>query len=554
MTHIHTTVTTGNTTRPLESKRTDTPVVTTLASLTSQGQALNEAAIPHSSPLTAMQSPLLRRIARGLSWQTAFALLGRIGTFSVALIQARLLGKAGYGELGMALSTLSLYSIIASAAGGQTCTKFIAQDRELAKLRAERITGLSALLAAALAVFTSAAIVLSSDWVARNAIGSEKLSILLKLAGAAIALQSLAGIASGILLGLQAFKEDAVLRTVQIASWIPLTALLSARFGVKGAMLAYTLSYGIGLFFYIGVTTKVCRANGFMPRLEGSWTEAGVLLSYSLPMILHGMICVPTIWVTNTFLVKHPNGFSELGAYSAATQFRAIVVQMPLLIQAVVWPTMAELHGNNSKDKLRRLYQNSFEVIWALAVCASLPTIAFRDKILSAFGNSFTGDSSLICLVMTTATLSVLAGFTGSALQVLGKTWVALYANIIYSVIVVVLARNFAHDSGATGLALAFVIGTLVQVFSLTAVLGISAPYMFRSFHLVLATITVCFCAAMQLGPSAVRGGTAANLTMLFVLCTAAFSTALYGQISRALQKAGHGKNAHSSDSRLLPS
>jgi O-antigen/teichoic acid export membrane protein len=426
-------------------------------------------------------------------------LVGRAGTFAIAVIQARLLGKSGYGELGIVLSTLTLFSLFSSAAGGQTCTKCIAESRHSNAMSAERIAGLSIATTAALSGLIVIAIFVWGKYLAVQALMRVDLAPLLWLAGISLAFQALTGTISGILLGLHEFRRDGILRLAQIAAWLPLTAWLTGQRGTFGAMLAYTLSQGIGLAVYGAYTARVCRRKKFAIRFSGMWAESGVLLRFSLPMMLHGLLCIPTVWLCNVILARQPGGYAALGGYTAATQFRTIVIQIPMLIQGVVWPVMAEQYGKRKMKSFVNLYQSSFEVLWALGLLAALPMIAFGGNIMRLFGRSFEADQQIMVLVMSITCLSLLSSFAGIALQITNNTWRALYANIAYSVVSIVCALIWIPWYGARGLATAFIMSTAVQLGVLLLLVWLMVPELHRLTNFGLAGISVALCWAMQL-------------------------------------------------------
>jgi len=449
---------------------------------------------------------LMLRLIYGFSWQTAMNLVGRAATFSIAILQARVLGKAGYGELGMVLSTLTVFGLVSSAAGGQTCTKFIAQFHQADALRAGRIAALSLILTLCFSLLATAAVFLSAPVVAVQTLGSSSFVPLLWLAGIAIAFQAGTGTISGILLGLQEFRADSLLRLVQVGCWLPLTAWLSLRWGVFGAMLAYTLSHLGGLIVYVAASARILKQRGFRLQFIGFLSEWGVVFQYSLPMMLHGLLCVPTVWICNAMLARQPGGHAALGGYTAAVQIRTIVLQLPMQLQGVVWPAMAELYGSGQFARFGRLFQSTYQVLWALGLLAALPIVAFGKALLAIFGRAFAADQGVMALVMATAALSLLSGFAGAGLQIADKTWIALYANIAYSMLSITSAYFLTPEYGAVGLGWAFVISTSVQSALLLLLIQLKFPHLHSSRNYWLALISPVFCLAIAFGPQSPFG------------------------------------------------
>ena len=233
------------------------------------------------------------RLMHAFSWQMATSLVGRVGTFAVAVMQARTLGKAGYGELGMVLSTLTLFNLFSNASGSETCTKFMAENLKVNPERAERIVALSLSTTLAMCSAAMLAVYLLGPVMAAKAINAPELARLFWLAGLAMGFQALTGSAAGILLGLRDFRLEGILRLAQIAAWVPLTVWLSPQLGTYGAMLAYTVSHGVGLVAFAAAAVVRCSQEGFTPRFRGMCAESRLLLHFSLPMMLNSLLFAP---------------------------------------------------------------------------------------------------------------------------------------------------------------------------------------------------------------------------------------------------------------------
>jgi O-antigen/teichoic acid export membrane protein len=450
---------------------------------------------------------LAARLMHAFSWQMAASLVGRVGTFAIAIFQARILGKAGYGELGMVLSTLTLFGLFANAAGGDTCTKFIAEHKQQRPERAERIVALSltaSMIACALALL---AILVWSHSLADWALHAPAVAPMLRLAGVAVGFQCLSGLASGILFGLKEFRMEGILRLVQIAVWLPLTVWLSPGWGVYGAMVAYTASHGVGFLALLVAAVRVCRREGFRPRFEGMWGEAGVLAHFSLPTLLNAGLAVPTAAICNALLAREPGGYAALGGYVAASQLRAIALQLPILIQGIVWPTLAELRSAGEMGQFGRLFQNTLELLWALGLLVALPVILFGPLIMGIFGRTFAADQQLLSLVMMGASLFLLSNSIGTALLVAGRTWSTVLASAAYGSASIVCAAALVPTYGAKGLAAAFVIGTLVQALVLLSRLRTTLPELHRWANFGLVALSGILCLVLQILPQGTSSG-----------------------------------------------
>ena len=86
---------------------------------------------------------LRRRFANGAFWSVAAAVVSQGMRFLAFVIIARILGKTGFGELGMIQHTVSMFGIFTGLGLGLTATKHVAEFRSTDPSRAGRIMTLS---------------------------------------------------------------------------------------------------------------------------------------------------------------------------------------------------------------------------------------------------------------------------------------------------------------------------------------------------------------------------------------------------------------------------
>lgn len=459
---------------------------------------------PKDAATTAM------RMVHGVSWQLVTMPISRLITFSIAVLQARLLGKAGYGQLGMALSTLTFFGLFATACAGNACTKFIAELRYTDPERAERICGLSLQVMLLLSVVVSFACYAMAPYIAANVLRSTLLIGLLRLCAAALILQTLEGTLTGICYGFQNFRAPSIIAALQVAVWLPLTYLLTPRLGVLGAMLAYTLSHAASAALLAMATIRQFRAANFSVRWRSAWMESDVLWRYSLPMMLHGLLCVPTVWITNTILARQANGYGQLGAYSAAFQFRTAVIQIPMIMQGVAMPFLCELAGARDLPKFGRLFENLLRINWAIGMTVAIGVSAFGRPLMQMFGREFRMDSAMVALVMAVAATSLLSALTGAALEALGMVWASLWANVLYAIASILLAWFLVPRLMGMGLALSFVASTFIQAFTLLFLLSRVTPSARLWPNTLLGALSIVLVSALAFSPTYVKAASIA--------------------------------------------
>src|SRR6516165_235420 len=91
-------------------------------------------------------SPLGYRLARGAVWSFVGAVVSRGCGLLSSILVARMLGKTGFGELGILQSSVGLFATFAGFGLGLTSTKYVAEFRLKDPARAGRVIGVSSIV------------------------------------------------------------------------------------------------------------------------------------------------------------------------------------------------------------------------------------------------------------------------------------------------------------------------------------------------------------------------------------------------------------------------
>jgi O-antigen/teichoic acid export membrane protein len=153
-----------------------------------------------------------------------------------SIIVARILGREGFGELGIIQSTIGMFGVFAGLGLGLTATKYIAEFRITDPQKAGRVIALSNVVAITSAGLLALGLVFSSSWLAKQTLAAPHLQGLLKIGSLLLLSSAVCGAQMGVLSGFEAFKAIAKVNLWSgIASFLfMVTGVVYA--GLKGAL------------------------------------------------------------------------------------------------------------------------------------------------------------------------------------------------------------------------------------------------------------------------------------------------------------------------------
>ena len=469
---------------------------------------------------------LTKRFARGVLWTLIGSVAARLFALATAVVTARLLGKAGFGELGMIQSTIGLLGTFAGFGLGLTTTKYVAELKEKDQPRAGRIIALSNAVALLTGGIMTLVCVIASPWLAQKTINAPQLAPELQIGAILLFTSALLGVQNGTLSGFQAFKALARINFNQGIISLPLALTMIYLWGLKGAVLSLIFSSMVGVLLSSRALARECGAAGIIVDFHKAWIEHRTLWAFSLPAVISGALASLAYWVANAILVNQPNGYAELGLFNAANQFRMLIMFLPNILGMVTIPLFSEIHGHNDREFFARAVNLNLRTIWSIALPCGFLVIGLSPWLISFFGPQFQEGRAVLSLMAGVATVYLAGGTVVQAIVGSGHMWTNFFLNLAWALVLLPAAAFFIPKMGAIGLAIA----NSLAYFFLTVLILIYATKKFgrvgtKHSLLLLFLNALMFLLALSIGKMASILITSLSLIMAVITGILAWQT-----------------------------
>ncbi len=405
-------------------------------------------------------SPIGYRLAKGVFWSMAGTVISRGLMLFASILVARILGKTGFGELGIIQSTVGMFGVFAGFGLGLTAIKHVAEFRINNPVRAGRIISLSLLVALITGGLMALGLLLSAPWLAMHTINAPHLSGVLRIGTLILFINALNGAQTGALSGFEVFKTIACINL--LVGLISFPILITGAYfgGVTGAVWALVINLGINWLLNHMALRKETRRYNILFSIRDCYKELPILWKFSFPSVLSEAIVVPVIWVCNTMIVNQPDGYKELGIFTASLVFHQILLFASNMLNA---PLLSIL-SNTGVTKNTRLETTNIISSWILGLFPSLLFLCFPEIINIFFGSQYQGHTlkaTFIIVVFYTSILTYRAGLL-RVLQSKSLLWWGLLNNLLWAVVLLSTAY-FLVKWGAIGLAASFAIAYIIN-------------------------------------------------------------------------------------------
>ena len=384
----------------------------------------------------------------------AGAVISRGLMLTATVLVARMLGKTVYGELGMVQSTVGMFGVLAGFGLGLTATKYVGEFRQSDPERAGRIIALSRVFSSVTGLILALALLALAPWVAQATIDAPHLAGALRIGALILFFSAINGAQTGALAGFEAFKAIAYVNLAVGLISFPLLVGGTYYGGLTGAVWALAINLGIHWVLNHLALRRQVRDHHVPLSLDGIRHELPVLWSFSLPATLTGVMVGPVNWVCAALLVNQPDGYNEMGVFSAANQWYIMLLFLPSLLGQVLLPVLSEQLGETdtgqSKKTLMFAIKMNALVVFPLVLLASIAA----PFIMNLYGKDFASGWPTLVVVLLTAGLLAIQTPVGQIIAASGKMWVAFAMNAGWAVTFIV-STILLLDLGSLGLAIA---------------------------------------------------------------------------------------------------
>jgi O-antigen/teichoic acid export membrane protein len=391
-------------------------------------------------------------------WSFAAAVVARGANVVVLMICARALAQIRFGELAIIQSTVGMFGPLAGLGLGMTTTKYLAEYRLKDPAKAGRILGLSLVTATLSGLLMTVSLILLAPVLAAKSLGSPQLAGSLIVGSGLLFLGVLEAVQTGALTGLEAFYRIAALSVWNGVLSLPLTAFLVYRYGINGAIAGMTMSLALTCLLNAIVLRQECRRLGLRTNLTRCYSEWPILVAFSLPSYLSGIIVAPTSWAANALLVNQREGYSQMALFSAADRFRFLLIFVPLAVSRISVPQFSRLRSEGNHHGYRKLFRLNllFGVLITAVpaiVCAGLST-----PLMAMYGSSFRQGAQVLAILALSAIPTILNTQLGFVLLSANRAWMRTSVDIVLAGLFLGIAWWAVPHWGASGLAWAFAV------------------------------------------------------------------------------------------------
>lgn len=405
------------------------------------------------------------RLAHGAFWSMTGAGMSQAMLLLTSIAVARILGKQQFGEFGIISNTMGMFSVFAGFGLGMTATKYVAEFRVREPARAGRIIALSSMVAMGTGALFAAVLLLVAPLLAAKTLAAPHLAGLLRLSAPFLFFGALGGAQTGALAGFEAFRTIARLNIITGLLSLPMLAGGVYCFGLAGGVIGLVVTTAVNCLLNTLALRREMKRMGIPLGYAGCAREKQVLVGFSMPAVLAGVLVNPVNWLCAAMLVNQPSGYGQMGLYNAANSWQKAILFLPGCLNAIALPMLSDYFGSEKLDHFRKALRYNIIINGGSALAAAAFISLASPFIMRSYGNGFIEGKFVLVILSFSTILMAVNSVAGSAIASTGRTWLGFMFNLLWGTALVSIAHFLIPLYGATGLALAMLFSYVLHSF-----------------------------------------------------------------------------------------
>jgi len=272
----------------------------------------------------------------------------------------------------------------------------------------------------------------------------------------------------GVLSGLEAFRKISHLSVIRAIITIVLLPLGLVYFKLPG-LIGGMAFIAFLMWLYSGRVMRLeTRKYNIKINYRDIRQEFAIFSSFSLPVIISGIIPVLVFWIAKAILLRTPGGFAQLGVFTATEQWLIILAFIPGQMANVSQPILSSIYATKDTRRFRKAIVGNIVFPVSIAIFFGLVIIAFSEWIPILYGDNYSLMAPLLVIMCLVGVLRVFGGAVGTLLVTINKMWPSFWINLVWGGVLIGSIIILA-PLGARGLALANILA-----YGIHALLGLS--------------------------------------------------------------------------------
>lgn len=388
-------------------------------------------------------------------WVLLTKAFGAAGMFLVTVLFARWLGAADFGIYSLALTLVTIVSIVSRFGLDQVIVKQVAVDIQNGSRVARKGAGYTISAACLVFILSSSLAILfwcASDFLAEKVFNKTELRGILEVFVWVV-----------IPLSLNVILTDAIKASGRVVISSFLQNVLVPMFVLMACYIVWNMSEFVlynavvmhGLSILATLLISIVFLNKLIPNIKDrDPVRFNLLLKEGGPMILVASGALVMSW-SDILIIGIYASQTDLGMYSVASRTVMITMLVLVAMNSITAPRYALLFRNGDIGEIEKLAKRSSTILLAMVCIPSFFFIVYPSFVLGLFGGDYTKGGDILTVLAIGQLINVSCGSVGYMLTMTGKEKVMQRIMLTTAATNILLSLVLVSKYGVLGIAFA---------------------------------------------------------------------------------------------------
>lgn len=403
-----------------------------------------------------MSNRSLQEVVKGAGLIFAGTFLIYALKFIYRLIVSRYLGPSDYGLLSLGDGVLNIALLFVLLGLSSGVVKFIPHYLSAAEPAKVKGTILATFkVIGFLGIFTSAALIIFSNYIAIGIFHNNKLAPLLVILALAVPFYATSNIFSSIFVSFKKvqYRNYTVALVRPLSSLLLVIVIVLLSKDVYWIAAAYLTSHILASFFgFYLLESKTFSLIKSKIKAVYNYKE---MLTFSIPVFFSDIFISVMGWI-DTFFLGVLKTTADVGIYNVALPLVSTLTIFFSAFENMFYPISAELYQKKDYQQIASIYSSISRWMFLLSLPILIIVLIFPKDILTIlFGSAYKEGAIVLQVLISAYFIRVIAGPSARALMTFNRTKTIFYINSLGAITNFVLNYALISAYGLFGAALA---------------------------------------------------------------------------------------------------
>lgn len=265
---------------------------------------------------------------------------------------------------------------------------------------------------------------------------------------------SISTLFQSITIGLELYKQIAIINLIISIISIPIIYYLTTNFGINGAIYGISIYFIVDLVFNCIIIYKKIKNSNFLFEIKSLLKEINYLYKYFGVFFIGVIINAFSFWYSRIMVINHTNTFEKIAIFDASYQWLSVIMIITGATTSVALPMLSKIVNFGEREYKLKVFNINLIVNILISITLAFVIGVFSEEILYIYGEKYIEGKTTLRYLCIMSILFTIATVYHRYIVSINKIVHIISASIIGTILLFFVL--FISDFSCEGLTLSY--------------------------------------------------------------------------------------------------